>query len=78
MVFNRASDRVNSARVARDEAVKDLDTLRAKLVSDMGSEELLTSYRISKDLRKESFTRTLSQNTRKEYHKPHKLFCLSL
>ena len=52
MVFNRASDRVNSARVARDEAVKDLDTLRAKLVSDMGSEEAFdASYRISKDLR---------------------------
>ena len=52
MVFNRASDRVNSARVARDEAVKDLDTLRAKLVSDMGSEEAFdASYKISKDLR---------------------------
>jgi len=50
--FSRGGDRVDSTRVARDEAVKELDTLRAKLVSDMGSEEAFdASYKISKDLR---------------------------
>ena len=52
MVFSRATDRVDSTRVARDEAVKELDTLRAKLVSDLGSEEAFdASYRVSRNLR---------------------------
>lgn len=52
MVFGRASDRVDSTRVARDEAVKELDTLRAKLVSDLGSQEAFdASYDISKNIR---------------------------
>lgn len=52
MAFSRDTDRVASTRVARDEAGKELDTLKAKLVSDMGSEEAFdASYKISKDLR---------------------------
>ena len=50
--FNRGRDEIDRVRVTRDEAANELDGLKTKLVSDMGSQEAFdASYEMSKDLR---------------------------
>lgn len=50
--FNRGRDKIDSSRVIRDEAANELDALKTKLVSDMGSQEVFdASYEMSRDLK---------------------------